>query len=114
MLSEAVSMKPFLNFNNIQLSQLKIDQNQLKIQPKISAINCTKSELSHPVQSIALSEEVNQFLHAALSNNTRRSYQSDLTHFIAWGGVIPASDNMISEYLAAHAHILATATLNRR
>ena len=66
------------------------------------------------VQSIALSEQVNQFLHAALSNNSRRSYQSDLAHFLAWGGVIPATDSMLSEYLAAHASLLSTATLARR
>ena len=108
----ATSTKLFLTCDNTLLSQLKNESDLLKNQHVISAINCTKSP--PPVQSIALSEEVNQFLHAALSNNTRRSYQSDLVHFIAWGGVIPATNNMLSEYLAAHANSLSTATLARR
>ena len=46
--------------------------------------------------------------------NTRRAYRSDLRHFTDWGGVIPASDMMVAEYLAAHAGTLAIATLQRR
>lgn len=60
------------------------------------------------------SDAVQGYLEAALSENTRRAYRSDLKHFTDWGGTIPASDFMISEYLAAHAGKLAIATLQRR
>ena len=50
---------------------------------------------------------VQGYLEAALSENTRRAYRSDLRHFTDWGGIVPASDFMVAEYLAAHAGVLA-------
>lgn len=45
---------------------------------------------------------------------TRRAYESDLRHFCAWGGSIPATDLMVAEYLAVYAGELACSTLKRR
>ena len=83
--------------------------------------------LSKPIQSsaapsnavIADSEsasdaKVLEFLQAARSANTRHAYKSDLNHFLAWGGQLPASDRLIARYLAEHAGLLAIATLRRR
>jgi integrase len=58
--------------------------------------------------------EVLKFVAAARSKNTRRAYQNDVDHFIAWGGTIPANAGMIARYLARHASDLAPTTLARR
>lgn len=55
-----------------------------------------------------------EYLQAAISANTRRAYRSDLNHFLAWGGAIPASPELVVQYIAAHAGKLAVATLMRR
>ena len=46
--------------------------------------------------------------------NTRRAYASDLQHFVLWGGGVPASPELVANYIAFHADHLAPATLNRR
>ena len=56
---------------------------------------------------------VSDYLRASLSDNSRRAYRSDLTHFIAWGGTIPASPELVATYLAGHAEKHAVATLSR-
>ena len=57
---------------------------------------------------------VSGYVKQAVSANTRRAYRSDLTHFLDWGGSIPATDEMIAAYLADHAGKLAVSTLQRR
>ncbi len=57
---------------------------------------------------------VNAFLAAALSDNTLRAYRADLSHFLAWGGKIPATPATVARYLAQHATILSPGTLSRR
>lgn len=59
-------------------------------------------------------ESVAELVHAALSDNSRHAYQADLKHFIAWGGSVPYSPELVARYLAAHAGIHAVATLSRR
>ncbi len=54
------------------------------------------------------------YIHAATSNNTRKAYQSDVRHFINWGGLLPASPESIVNYLHHHAAILNSRTLHRR
>ena len=58
--------------------------------------------------------KVLELLAAATASNTRRAYQSDLEHFIAWGGSIPACPKIVAEYFAAHSNMLSVATLARR
>jgi integrase len=58
--------------------------------------------------------KVLEFLAAATASNTRRAYQSDLAHFLAWGGSIPAGPKIVAEYFAAHSNMLSVATLARR
>ncbi len=57
---------------------------------------------------------VSDYVRASVADNTRRAYRSDLKHFLDWGGVVPATDVMVADYLAAHAETLAIATLCRR
>lgn len=54
------------------------------------------------------------YIHAATSNNTRKAYQSDIRHFINWGGLLPASPDIIVNYLHQHASVLNSRTLHRR
>ena len=68
-----------------------------------SAINCTD-----------LPAAVASYVRDSLAANTRRAYLSDLRHFEAWGGSLPASPATIAAYLAAHADSLSVATLVRR
>src|SRR5262249_43199119 len=44
----------------------------------------------------------------------RRAYDSDLRHFLAWGGGLPASPGVVARYLGAHAANHSMATLARR
>jgi integrase len=59
-------------------------------------------------------DEVAALVEASIANNTRRAYRSDLTHFEAWGGTLPAEPALMASYLAAHAETLSVATLVRR
>ncbi len=62
----------------------------------------------------ALSPTVRAYVREAISTSTRTAYQSDLRHFLGWGGTLPASDTMLADYLAEHAGLLSVATLVRR
>jgi integrase len=57
---------------------------------------------------------VSSFTQAAQSQSTRRSYAQDIRHFKANGGRIPATPEMVAEYLAKFAGVLAAATLAHR
>jgi len=57
---------------------------------------------------------VQGYISASLADNTLRAYRADLKHFLAWGGTIPATEQMIAEYVAEHATSLSNATLKRR
>lgn len=60
------------------------------------------------------SERTKDYVRASSSEATLRAYKSDLEHFLAWGGVIPASPELVANYLAEHAGILSVSTLSRR
>jgi len=62
----------------------------------------------------SITPEVSDYLRASLSDNSRRAYRSDLNHFLTWGGTIPASSEMVAQYLAHYAGQHAIATLARR
>ncbi len=73
----------------------------------IRAVNCTTAPDVVPDRVAALVE-------ASIADNTRRAYRSDLDHFAAWGGTLPAEPSIVASYLAAHAEVLSVATLVRR
>ncbi|HUI22006.1 MAG TPA: site-specific integrase [Methylocella sp.] len=64
--------------------------------------------------SLCRDPKVLAFIAASTSANTLRAYESDLAHFLAWGGSIPAEPSAVAQYLAAHAASLSMATLSRR
>jgi len=57
---------------------------------------------------------IEELVDASLSFNTRRSYKQDLKSFIDWGGVLPASSQMVLEYLVDNCKRFNTRTLDRR
>jgi integrase len=58
--------------------------------------------------------KVLEFITAARASATRRAYQNDLAHFLAWGGCLPATTDQVARYLADHATGTSMATLARR
>jgi len=72
------------------------------------------SEASEINFTDTLPDGVAGYIANSLSENTRRAYAADLSHFEAWGGKVPASDVTVASYLAEHADILTVATLARR
>ncbi|MBL4603755.1 MAG: site-specific integrase [Emcibacteraceae bacterium] len=60
------------------------------------------------------SERVKDYVRASSSEATLKAYKSDLEHFVAWGGILPASQEMVANYLANYAGILSVSTLTRR
>ena len=58
--------------------------------------------------------EVRRYVEAATAKNTVRAYDSDLAHFLAWGGSIPVDPRIVAKYFAAHSNMLSVATLARR
>jgi integrase len=66
------------------------------------AINCTDRDA------------ISDLIDHSIADSTRTAYESDLRHFTAWGGSLPASSAMVASYVAAHARLLAVATITRR
>lgn len=58
---------------------------------------------------------VDDFLHAATRDSTRRSYQSAVEHFeVTWGGYLPATADSIARYVTDYAGELSINTLRQR
>ncbi len=68
------------------------------------------------LQLIAISmSHVETYLEAANRENTRRSYASAVRHFeVEWKGLLPATSESITHYLADHAATLSMNTLRHR
>jgi len=72
--------------------------------------DCTDDTRADPRGDV----ELLKLLGASTTSSTRRAYESDLRHFIGWGGALPSSSLEIARYLAAYARHLSMATLSRR
>jgi site-specific recombinase XerD len=57
---------------------------------------------------------VDDLVRHSIASSTRIAYQSDLKHFREWGGMLPASPEMVAAYVAAYADKLSVATISRR
>jgi hypothetical protein len=90
--------------DNIHLSKL--------IQPSHETTSVEASDRRLPFN--CTDPKVLEFLAAATAPNTRRAYESDVRHFIARGGRIPATSEQVARYLADRAGSLSVATLARR
>jgi integrase len=95
---------------------LKGSNNEGRCDP--CAVNCTTSATSSQSLEFAINctneDCVRDLIEHSVSDNTRIAYESDLKHFTAWGGNLPASPAMIASYIAAYAGVLAVATITRR
>lgn len=59
--------------------------------------------------------DVDRYLNAAVRDNTRRSYANAVRHFeVEWGGLLPASPQVVARYLAENAGKFAPNTLRHR
>jgi len=67
-----------------------------------------------PTNALISNVITNDYIKAATSNNTRRSYRCDLQHFKYCGGLLPASPESIIAYLQRNAATLNSRTLSRR
>ncbi len=76
----------------------------------LAAITATAAT---PIGMACTDPMVLHFIEAATAPNIRRAYDSDLRHFPACGGSLPASPDVVARYLAAHAATHAVATLAR-
>jgi site-specific recombinase XerD len=65
-------------------------------------------------QGQIIEADIRHYVELALSDNTRKAYRNDLSHYTKWGGTVPASPEQVSAYLTAHAAVLSIATLQRR
>jgi integrase len=92
-----------LTFDNLPLSE-----------PNTTTTQKAQAQLFAPSGFEQLDPNIQEFVTAAIAPNTRRAYTSDLQHFRAWGGRVPASPQQVASYLAHHARTLSTATLARR
>jgi integrase len=61
-----------------------------------------------------ISAQLQIFLAAATSENTRRAYRSAIRHFLTWGGKLPSDEATIIRYLLAHAQTLNPRTIALR
>jgi integrase len=77
----------------------------------LAAVTATPAS---PIGIACTDARVLHFIEVATAPNTRRAYDSDLKHFLAWGGSLPASPDAVARYLAAHATTHVVATLARR
>jgi hypothetical protein len=83
--------------------------------PILPASQSASAAVSNPLSFQGCADaKVLEFIAAATSSNTRRAYKSDIEHFIAWGGCIPATAEQVARYLANYAASLSIATLARR
>ena len=97
---------PYPRLTNSSVEQCRASlRNHLNLAP-MNEINFTHAH--------ALPDSVLAYVENSLAEGTRRVYQCDLAHFLAWGGAIPASDRMIAQYLADHVGKLSPATMERR
>jgi hypothetical protein len=85
-----MSSDEILTSENVHLSRPRISNEEHQ---KARAINCT-----------FFPDIVAGYVSASLANNTQRAYLSDLAHFEAWGGTIPADPATISALCPAALH----------
>ena len=104
--------------DNIQLSSLK--NTPADRQCHLNETNCTEqgSPLASADQFLSVEPSgaisVDELVRQSIAPSTRVAYDSDLRHFVAWGGTLPASSATIASYIASHVGMLAVATITRR
>lgn len=103
-----MSLKP----DNSQLSEPKIRSCRALTEAQIGGNYSDDAFL--PTLGETIPAEAVGLLKHSLAANTERAYRSDLAHFRAWGGTIPASASTICAFIGDHAGTLAVSTIIRR
>ena len=86
----------------------------------VPAYNGAETNDASPVSALhcavytALAAQHRAVLAAATTENTRRAYRSAVSHYLAWGGVLPADEAAIIRYLLTYAPTLNPRTLALR
>jgi len=87
------------------------DKSQLSA-PNSDVVEAEKSTVGETQRQLL--EAVSGYVAAAMADNTRRAYQSDLADFLRWGGVVPCSIETLAAYIADRAETLSPHTITRR
>lgn len=77
-------------------------------------LKSSKSLVTQELTSQVIHPDINTYIQAATSDNTRRAYRQDIRHFVTWGGKLPTTTDAIVKYLHTHAVMLNARTLARR
>lgn len=93
-----------------KVSQISVALTGSKAMPVSAADEEKSPEQIKPLYSDCASS----YMTAAQSTATTRAYASDMRHFIANGGTVPATASQVMEYLAKFAGKLSASTLERR
>jgi integrase len=73
----------------------------MSLPPPLVTPSTTDLTPGHAAEVLALKQKHAAFLASATSANTRRTYQSAVRHFLAWGGLLPADEGAIIGYMLA-------------
>jgi integrase len=68
--------------------------------------------VEHAIQAADESKALQNYLHAATSDNTRRAYRSAIRQFEKWGGRLPTDQHTVIRYILAKAEVLNSRTLD--
>lgn len=93
-----------------KIAQISSVKTSTKAMPILATAQEKVPEQIEPVYST----KVDSYMAAAQSAATTRAYGSDLRHFIANGGTVPATASQVVEYLAQFAGKMSASTLERR
>jgi integrase len=66
------------------------------------------------INSISLDTKAKYYIEQSTSENSKKAFKDDMTHFTNWGGSVPTDARTLIHYLTDHAEILSVATLYRR
>jgi hypothetical protein len=109
------ALKRVLTRDNTLLSRPTIEPSAIRqamvvspLAPPLADLFCASICTNHPAGTVTA------YAEAGTTPATRRAYRTDLDHFKAWGGTLPAANAQVVNYLADHATVLKVATLTRR
>jgi len=107
-------IKNMLNFHNLMKRILLRSKWSFAGQIIMIKKDIHPASLQKELRRTSITNEVQTYLHAATSDNTRKAYQQDIRHFISEGGLLPANTTVLLNYLQQQATRLRPQTLKRR
>lgn len=115
---EKIALGPVCAVSSAELHQLGRDNARLS-RPRNENENLLQTIVSNRKEAAVehcreTGRTVADYVSAGIAPATRRAYRSDLDHFRAWGGEVPATEIELAAYIAQYATALKPATLTRR